>query len=195
MKPEKLENILKIAKEMFNRYGLKKTSMDEIARKARVAKGTIYNYFGSKDRVFLEVLSYEANDIIEKITLAVDKEVTPEAQLAAFIHAKFRYIRQGINYLNLNLEGVEDYPPNMKSIRNDYFELEIVIIDTILREGIKKEVFKLNNPLLTARAIGHALKGFELNWLAEKNEEQIDSYLAELLNLFLFGLMVDKKIE
>ena len=58
-----MEAVLTAAKKVFARYGPRKTSLDEIARMARVAKGTIYNYFGSKDRVYLEVLRKEADEI------------------------------------------------------------------------------------------------------------------------------------
>ena len=51
MKQEKLESILDAAGNMFGRYGIQKTSLHEIAQMARVAKATIYNYFGSKDQV------------------------------------------------------------------------------------------------------------------------------------------------
>ena len=68
MKEGKAESILDTAKKMFGRYGLQKTTLAEIARMARVAKATIYNYFGSKDRVYLEVLRRETNEIVEKIS-------------------------------------------------------------------------------------------------------------------------------
>jgi AcrR family transcriptional regulator len=90
MKQEKAESILDTAKKMFGRYGLQKTTLDEIARVARVAKATIYNYFGSKDRVYLEVLRREANEIVEKISYSVDQEVLPGDKVAAFARAKFR---------------------------------------------------------------------------------------------------------
>ncbi len=41
MKEEKLESILDTAKKMFARYGLRKTSLEEVARMARVAKAML----------------------------------------------------------------------------------------------------------------------------------------------------------
>jgi hypothetical protein len=71
MKKEKVESILNTAKKMFARYGLRKTSMDEMAGMARVAKATIYTYFGNKDQVYLEVLRREANEIVEKVSFDI----------------------------------------------------------------------------------------------------------------------------
>ncbi|MDD5724103.1 MAG: TetR/AcrR family transcriptional regulator [Syntrophales bacterium] len=194
MKQEKLEAILTTAKKMFARYGPRKTNLDEIARMAKVAKGTIYSYFGSKDRVYLEVLSQEADEVVKKISLSVGKEVSPEAKFAVFVRAKFQYMRHAVNILYLDREGIEKYSPAAESIRNDFLEQEIKIIDSILRQGMEKGVFRLNDVSLAARAIAHALRGFELNWLVQEGEETIERYLDELLNLLFFGLMVEKKV-
>jgi len=192
MKQEKLESILDTARKMFGRYGLRKTSLEEMARMARVAKATIYNYFGSKDRVYLEVLRQEANEIVGKVSSSAAQESLPMDKLAAFARAKFRYMRRAINLLNLDREGIEKLLPAAEEIRNELFEREIDIIRTILKEGVERGVFHLKDVLLTARAIGHALRGFELNWLVQESEERIDQYLDELMNILFYGLMSEK---
>ncbi|PKN34537.1 MAG: hypothetical protein CVU61_08535 [Deltaproteobacteria bacterium HGW-Deltaproteobacteria-19] len=193
MKPDNLEAILTTARKMFARYGLKKTSLDEIARTARVAKGTIYNYFGSKDQVYLGVLRGEAEEIVRNVLSAMEKVAAPEEKLAAFVRAKFRFMRQAINILNLDREGIEKYLPAAEGIRNEFFEQEVKIIDAILRQGAEKGVFRLGDAFLTAKAIGYALRGFELNWLIQESEERIEQYLAELMNLLFFGIMAQPR--
>ncbi|MEA3417730.1 MAG: TetR/AcrR family transcriptional regulator [Thermodesulfobacteriota bacterium] len=193
MKEEKAESILNTAKKMFGRYGPQKTTLDEIAHVARVAKATIYNYFGSKDRVYLEVLRREANEIVEKISFSVDQEVLPGDKLIAFARTKFRYMRKAINILNLDREGIEKLLPSAENIRNELFEREVNIIRSILKEGVEKGIFRLNNVPLAATAIGHALGGFELNWLVKESEERIEYYLDELMNIAFYGLMSEKR--
>ena len=192
MKQEKFESILDIAKKMFARYGLRKTSMEELAHMARVAKATIYNYFGSKDRVYMEVLRRESDEVVQKLSSSVARKSLPEDKLIAFARAKFRYVRRAVNLLNLDREGMEKLLPATEEIRNQFFEREVDIIRSILKEGMEKGIFHLKDVLLTARAIGHALRGFELNWLVHESEEQIDHYLDELINILFYGLMSEK---
>jgi len=193
MKQEKLESILDTAKKMFARYGLRKTSLDEVARMARVAKATIYNYFGSKDRVYLEVLRREMDEVVEKISSLVAQEALPGDKLIAFARAKFQYMRQAINILNLDREGIEKLLPSAEDIRSELFKREVDIIRSILNEGVEKRVFQTNNTLLTASAIAHGLRGFELNWLVQESEEKIDGYLDELMSILFYGLMPEKR--
>ncbi|MBN2224997.1 MAG: TetR/AcrR family transcriptional regulator [Deltaproteobacteria bacterium] len=192
MKKEKLEAILTTARTAFARYGLRKTNLDEIARMARVAKGTIYNYFRSKEGVYLQVLSREVEEIVEEITLSVNREVSPEKKLASFVHSKFQHMRRAVNILNLDREGIEEHLHKADTIRNDLFESEVSIVVSILKEGMEKGVFKLNDILLTARAICHSLRGFELNWLVGGSQERIEHYLDELQRILFFGILSER---
>ncbi len=121
------------------------------------------------------------------------QEVLPGDKLTTFVKAKFRYMRQAINILNLDREGIEKLLPSAESIRNELFDREVNIIHSILKQGVEKGVFHLNDSILTARAIAHALKGFELNWLVQESEEKIEHYLDELMAILFYGLMSKKK--
>ena len=160
---------------------------------ARVAKATIYNYFGSKDQVYLEVLRREMHEIVKNVSSSVDREALPSDKLIAFVKAKFMYMRQAMNILNLDREGIEKLLPSAEIIRNELFEREVNIIQSILKEGVEKGVFYLNDILLAARAIAHGLRGFELNWLVQESEEKIEYYLDELMAILFYGLLSEKR--
>jgi AcrR family transcriptional regulator len=80
MEPEKIkESILRAAKELFRKYGYHKTSVNEIAKKARIAKATIYKYFDSKeqvlDAILMDYLDVNLHEIISnKVQYANEEE-------------------------------------------------------------------------------------------------------------------------
>jgi AcrR family transcriptional regulator len=61
----KREAIVRAATELFRRYGFRKTSVDQIAREAQVAKPTVYAYFADKDAVFVAVCRAVMDRIVE----------------------------------------------------------------------------------------------------------------------------------
>src|SRR3984893_17197088 len=61
---EKRTRILHEAQSLFIRYGVKRTSIDEVARAADIAKGTLYLYYESKERLFAEVAKKICADIL-----------------------------------------------------------------------------------------------------------------------------------
>ena len=61
---EKRTRILHAAQSLFIRYGVKRTSIDEVARAADIAKGTLYLYYDSKEMLFAEVAKNICADIL-----------------------------------------------------------------------------------------------------------------------------------
>jgi AcrR family transcriptional regulator len=59
---ERRQAILDIAAQMFNESGFEGTSMSEISARLGGSKATLYNYFSSKEEIFIEVLLQQAGD-------------------------------------------------------------------------------------------------------------------------------------
>jgi len=64
------EDILAAAKEVFSRYGYAQATVEEIAAKASMAKGSIYNYFRDKEDLFCQVMeALVADDVTSALSL------------------------------------------------------------------------------------------------------------------------------
>jgi AcrR family transcriptional regulator len=87
----KREAIVRAATELFRRYGFRKTSVDQIAREAQVAKPTVYAYFADKDAVFVAVCQAVMDRIVEgaRQARAEDDVIT---RIATVLGAKFTTI-------------------------------------------------------------------------------------------------------
>src|ERR1700694_3570765 len=64
-KMDRERRIIAAARRLFDRKGYADTAMEEIADRAGVAVGTLYNYFPSKDDLLLAILRRETDAIIE----------------------------------------------------------------------------------------------------------------------------------
>jgi AcrR family transcriptional regulator len=81
------ENLLRIAREVFARKGYHQTKVDDIARAARVAKGTLYLYFPDKSSIMQELL-----DRIVVVLQGAILHVDPQGDLPAQIKHNIRAI-------------------------------------------------------------------------------------------------------
>ena len=72
------ESIKKAAQDLFRRYGYHKTSVNEIAKKAKIAKATIYKYFESKElilhAILMDYLKVSINDLVQQTSHSISKE-------------------------------------------------------------------------------------------------------------------------
>ena len=56
------KTLISTGKELFSKYGLKKTSITELTNGAGIAQGTFYNFFESKEDLYFEILEQEESD-------------------------------------------------------------------------------------------------------------------------------------
>jgi len=69
---DKRESILEAAASLFLKEGFFKVTMDMVAEKAGVAKGTLYLYFKNKDELFASVIQSRVQRIVEEARGVVD---------------------------------------------------------------------------------------------------------------------------
>jgi AcrR family transcriptional regulator len=94
MDMRKKEEILTVSEKLFNRFGTRKTAVDEIARLANVAKGTIYNYFGNKEGIVQEILKKRASQLEELIYRSVSGAGDPFRKLSSAINGRIKIIME-----------------------------------------------------------------------------------------------------
>ena len=58
----------KVAKECLQRYGVKKTTVDQIAVMVDISKGSFYNFYSSKEMLFFAVLEEYQIDVTNHLT-------------------------------------------------------------------------------------------------------------------------------
>lgn len=74
---DRKSQIIKAAVKRFARYGLNKTTLDEIAGDLRMGKATIYHYFKSKEELFYKTLEYDVSLFINDIKQIFNKKGIP----------------------------------------------------------------------------------------------------------------------
>jgi AcrR family transcriptional regulator len=111
--------IVLAALELFTRYGYRKTSVDDIAQAAQVAKRTVYLHFENKAAVFLAILEYLGDQVRQRSSAAESKAGTPVDRLTGLLDAYFGMVfelfsksEQRRNWRDfLNAGAVEDRRP------------------------------------------------------------------------------------
>ena len=77
------QKILEAAREVFFRDGFMEANLDEVARIADVAKGTLYRYFENKAELYVAVLSHNGGIFEERMRRAVAEGADPADRIRA----------------------------------------------------------------------------------------------------------------
>ena len=69
--------IINSAKSLFMEQGFKKTKISDVMKKADMAAGTFYNYFDSKEAIFMDIYNAENVKLKHKIMTNINLEEEP----------------------------------------------------------------------------------------------------------------------
>lgn len=95
------EAILRAAKEVFAENGLLASTIDDVARRAEVAKGTIYLHFRSKEEMFKALMDEGLALVAKRFTEAVDLSLRADDNLRRLCDAYCRLYREEPQYFKL----------------------------------------------------------------------------------------------
>lgn len=181
--------IIDTARYIFARFGYRKTTMDAIARAARKGKSSVYYYFKNKEEIFLAVVDKEAASIKDEIRNAIASTSDPKEKLTIYVLTRMRVLyRIAHFYSSFREEYLQEYN-FIQHFRGDLDRYETKVIFDILRDGIRKKIFSISDPVMTANSIVVALKGFEYIWGTEENIAKLEKQTESMLEMLYHGIL------
>ena len=185
---EQKEAIISAATGLFSRFGLEKTTMEDIAKAARKGKSTLYYYFKSKEAVFAEVIKKEITGLKSAMLEATEREKDPNKKLKVFVGTRLRYLTQKEDqYISVKDEYLQHYG-FIRNLTADYSDWEIETIKRIVEYGRERDLFRAKDPAAVARAIFFALKGLEYPWATNMTRDETRKSVDILLDILLKGI-------
>lgn len=79
--------LLEAATKLFQTRGYQHTSVDEIAREAGVAKGTVYVHFKNKQELLLHAIAEEKKALVQSFLPLLQEDLTPSVRLERYLEA------------------------------------------------------------------------------------------------------------
>ena len=183
------ETILKIAQEIFSKYGYKKTTLDDIANAVRKGKSSLYYYFKSKEDLFQAVIMKEVELLARELDKVVNRNTDPVDKLRDYLLTKINTFRNLANFYNA-LENDVTAIGFIEEIKNRYEQDEIRMIKRILIEGVRKNEFEIYDFNLAAIGITMAIKGLEMPLSAGTyGNMNLERSVDVILKIICYGIM------
>jgi len=182
------DQIIEAAREVFAKYGYRKTTIEDIASAVYKAKSSVYHYFSGKDDIFRAVIEREASQSIHSLREAVDAEKTPVMKFRTLFRFLCEKIEETTNYFHFIKDewyDVFDFTSEVK--KNNEKNITDIIV-SIFNEGNRQGVFNVDDPESKAKAIQVALFGFLIPG-GDIGTGVVSASIDPFLDVVLFGIM------
>ena len=133
----------KVAKECLQRYGVKKTTVDQMAVMVDISKGSFYNFYSSKEMLFFAVLEEYQIDVMDRLTEQLDMEAKIDTnrlvQLLYDFYQDFRYSFMYTIFKNHEMELLVRKLPK-EAITNHHLIDDRMVKKIVSRINIRENV-------------------------------------------------------
>lgn len=184
--------ILDKAQERMERFGFKKTTMDEISKDCKISKKTIYEHFADKEDMFKCLLLRESHKTIEILFSQIGDVSDPLEKIVLLTRKAISYFNQDHFITRI----LKDDDLLLAFINRKYHEIideEIIsIIAQIIREGKQQGTFRDVDERMVAYAGFKLFQAFSYARTGLLRKEQDEQYYTEVLIDFLVNALVKK---
>jgi AcrR family transcriptional regulator len=149
--------ILQAGEEVLASHGLHTARMEEVAEKARVAVGTIYNLIGDRDALVVEIMRKRHEAILQILSQRLEdvRALAFVEQAHACIVALFSYFREHRRFLQLVLESERGPACAHKRLSQETFAQIRGVYRELVARGVRQHVLRAEGrELLPALLMG-----------------------------------------
>jgi len=184
------DKILSVANKLFSRFGFHKTSMDEIAKIARKAKGSLYYHFASKEDLFKEVVSTELINLKNQLSVIVENpDLTSSEKVKKYLVKRMEILNDAANYHETLKADFFEHFHFIDDLRNELDEWEKENIRIIISQGITtKEFAHIEDMDVLLDVFIMVLKGLEIPFFLQNKYEKYSPHFENLIGILTKGL-------
>lgn len=187
----KRELILEAALKQFAEVGYDKATMQSIAKRAGVGKGTTYEYFPSKEALFMEVISSRLNEILNMFKAQIQSP-GPVREKIERLYAKYAELYDTETDLKKILSNDLGHIPKQY---HDYFKkkhIELIeAIATVIHKGIEDGEIGRVDSNLAATVITASMSTLAV--YAETSSDDISATIPAILDILFHGLAANRE--
>ena len=184
------DSILSVATRLFSRFGFHKTSMDEIAKIARKAKGSLYYHFASKEDLFKEVVSIEMTNLKDQFSLIVSNpNLNATDKIKKYLVKRMQILNTAANYHETLKADFFEHFDFIDDLRADLDTWEKGNLKKIILEGVDNNEFaKIADMDVLLDVFIMVLKGLEIPFFLQNKYEKYSPYFEGLMGILTKGL-------
>lgn len=188
---DKRTEILQAAKISFETFGYKATTMEQVAKFSKVAKGTVYNFFLNKEEILQEVVVSMIKQMITEIEETANPSFTFTENAKQTLKKLMKYRKHHMLFVKLIDEELHLQTPEVKQMLLKIEDEILTYIAGKMQIAIDKGEIRPCNTKLVSYMLLKTYLAFIVDWPTNHDEElDEDTIITLLQDTIIRGLLV-----
>ena len=194
-KDERRAAILHAAWGMIRHYGFTKTTIDDIAKRAGVGKGTVYLYFQGKVDIMLALTELTNDRIAAELERVAKGEGSPEERLRACLNHRVLTLFDIVHKYPHGEEFIGSMLPEIVERIARYVRAQGALLAGIIREGNESGDFTVEDPDATGQLLAELFEFLAPPYYRLKSRRSLEKLSNQSLDLMLAGLRARPRVQ
>ena len=178
------KTLINKGKELFSKYGLKKTSITELTNTAGIAQGTFYNFFESKEELYFEILEQEESNSAEYLENIVKSSKSANESIKKIIKCTFNLFER--NQFIRRIFESKDYDLMLRKLPNKKLENHqkndtLRVLNTIMSIKQKDELIDTPPEVIAGLLRGITILSFYQDEIGRDIYPKVVELLADIV--------------
>ena len=179
--------VLEVAEELFAEQGYAETTMEQIARQAGFAVGSLYNLFKSKQDLYAALLREKVDSIEPRVKFSIQTAASPVAKVEAYFRHRIQMFWDYPRFFRMYYRDLASpFGARNQGLTPEIaerYEAHLNLVESVFEEGVSLGVIKA----LTLLSEG-IIRSYTASLGLEENPERNSTEEEQILGLFLDGI-------
>jgi AcrR family transcriptional regulator len=189
IKSDKRDAILHAAWGLIRHYGYSKTTIDDIAKRANVGKGTVYLYFRSKTEIMLALTDLTNQRITRELERIASENKPPQERLRACVLYRVMTLFDLVNRYPHGEDVIASILPEIVERLDRYVRRHGELLGQIVYEGCSAGMLVSKDPEATGQLLASLFEFLTPPYYRFKSRESLERFTGKILDLILNGLI------
>jgi len=187
-KTGKRDAILHAAWGLIRHYGYAKTTIDDIAREAKVGKGTVYLYFKSKKDIMLALTDLTNERITRQLEKLASEDKPPDERIRACVLYRLMTLFDLVNRYPHSEDVIASILPEIVERLDRYVRRHGELLGQIVEQACQDGVFVSKDPAATGQLLANLFEFMTPPYYRFKSRKSLEQFAGEVVDLMLDGL-------
>jgi AcrR family transcriptional regulator len=184
VKERRKKEIVNAARDLFTNFGYKSVSMEQIATKANVAKGTLYLYFHDKEDLFYYIARELIGQMKNFATKVESKNLLVLDELHEIMYNLLKFRREQKFLYTIKQEAMNFKTPSACAVERMIDDEIVSYIKRSLERAMDRGIIKKCNTSILSFVVIRVYTALAFEW-EEEHEPLNEEEIAENVKLFL----------
>lgn len=183
------KHIIQAARTVFSENGFTRTTIEQIATRAEIARATLYKLFPTKEEIYLGVVEDVFAEIYSLAQDAMNQDMPLRQKLEVYVNRLLQHFSEHAGFFKILIHQVNKMnlgSPGRNRISRIHDGLNDIITDAI-RLGIKKREIRSIDPQRAMQVFNHMIYGYEMNNLTIQDRPEARKDAVQFIIDILFN--------